>query len=262
MGDVITLPGDMKLLTVGGSVDVKSSLEASNADPVYHKFLKSRGRACGDDLVPLADVLINLWLCWRRPSKAGLSGPRSATALRAILKHLELKVEASTDEAWWNQSSCLILRPLQGQSRARHLSQAFKEACVDTARETSEAVGVRDLLSATNCLQKAGDDGALVPAASQHSERAKRDHCLGILAATRKTFKDVNVLHICVDGITAAGRHNDIFIALDPSSQTGTIPPIKATIEKFKSANEVKPNLGTKWRANLPNMEQNGGGIF
>ena len=43
----------------------------------------------------------------------------------------------------------------------------------------------------------------------------------------RQSVSHFNVLHVSIDGVQAAGRHNEIMIAADPMTQEAAIPPPK-----------------------------------
>ena len=67
----------------------------------------------------------------------------------------------------------------------------------------------------------------------------KRDHCLKVFGASRAAFADNRVLHLAGDGVTAAGRHNKIFVAFRVDTRQGTVCPMKAQNTYFHPISHV-----------------------
>ena len=55
--------------------------------------------------------------------------------------------------------------------------------------------------------------------------RIERDFVVRQLAAARVIFKNPIALHYSIDGVAAAGEHNDFFVAVDPSQGYAYIGP-------------------------------------
>ena len=55
--------------------------------------------------------------------------------------------------------------------------------------------------------------------------RIVRDSVLKELGAARQVFYGINVMHYAIDGVSASGDHNDIFMAWHPRKNTAWIGP-------------------------------------
>ena len=109
----------------------------------------------------------------------------------------------------------------------RQTSVAFEEACVETIKDTSEPLNIRQL-RCKKCLSAVATGEAVTSDSSKVSSQLQKNHCSAALGAAIKLFsKDsLKILHLSLEGLQAAGRHNDIFFALDPQTQSSTILPI------------------------------------
>ena len=171
---------------------------------------------------------VRLFQICRRPSRnKSFAIARVVEVINRVVDHVHMQIEASLNEDWWGESSRLILKPIVRPDRTPHLSMAYKEAVVTASRETAEPLNVRQILGADNMSTSVSDAAGVTISSKWHSAVSKRNHCLGNLAASRAAFDGVRVLHLCFDGVQAAGRHNDVYLALRTDTQEACVPPLK-----------------------------------
>jgi hypothetical protein len=190
--------------------------------------------------VPVALFLLDLFRVSRRPSRHKSIPPQQiCNYIHALLLEVELQIEISLAESWWTDSSCLVLAPVSRTTRSRQWSEAYKEAAIEACKSTDEPVKLRQLLGAKG-IQANASDTVVVPSGSGAATGAiKRDHCLKVFGASREAFRDNRVLHLTGDGVAAAGRHNEIFVAFRADTRQGTVCPIKAQTIHFPSIPHV-----------------------
>jgi hypothetical protein len=121
----------------------------------------------------------------------------------------------------------LGFKPRKGTKRTRMVSMAYKEAAVSAAVLSKEPLSVRQLIGGQNVNAQAYDANAGI-GSKQFAQRSQRDHCLQVFANARKLFTNTRILHLSCDGISAAGRHNDIFVVNRADEQIATVAPPKA----------------------------------
>lgn len=101
------------------------------------------------------------------------------------------------------------------------MSYAYKEAVVSTARESTAQLTPRQLMTAQSISAK-NKRGIATGAVAG---RLERDYVFRQLAAARQVFQNISVLHYSLDGVAAAGEHNDFFVAFEPKQNFGYVGP-------------------------------------
>ena len=209
-------------------VDISS---LAGARPAALRNLFSRMAPTPDSChVPVDDFVVKLYAMFRTPSRASAATLDIVVDLLGkLLAQFELQIDASAHEDVWRMSTCLSLKPKQRSKRPRVTSTAFREAVIGASKTTSEPVNIRQLVASTGIFDNAAvaSDAAVTSNSKNFSSGAQRDYVLGALAVGKLIFKDVPLLHLSNDGVQASGRHNEIFIALDPISQHAFVPPPK-----------------------------------
>ena len=92
--------------------------------------------------------------------------------------------------------------------------------------------------------RRVATEEAVASDSSKVSSRLQKNHCLATLGAAINLFSKDSLKILHLDGLQAAGRHNDIFLALDLQTQSSTIPPIKVAILGFRTVNFVPGRNG------------------
>ena len=210
-------------------------VDASDLQKLQHKGLEHVCRQLkvtfGSARFPLVHFVMAMDEIRRRSSKHPSVAPQLACSiLRAIFLYCQQHMEASTHECWWSRTSLLALTPRMGASNKRHrnLSKAYRRAALEETKATTEPINLRQYFACS--ALPAQSSGEIVTALqSKHQAcTSERDYCLSYLGAAREHFAGVQILHLSIDGVQASTRHNEIFLATDPSTHKVAVPPFQA----------------------------------
>jgi hypothetical protein len=222
------------------------TIDLSGLDKWHHTAICVCAEKIAEDdelnIVPLASFILGLYTLFRRPSRASSStNTMTSNLLGRILVNIQNQTEMSIDTSFWSEATLLALQPQARGKRCRSVSMAFKEACVASVKSTGDPLDIRQLLAASGIMSTASSDGTII-ATKHHSSTCHRDHCLGTLANARSLFREFQVLHVAHDGVTAADRHNEIFLMLDPATQNFAIMPPKASNNSMSRTKKKMPS--------------------
>ena len=182
----------------------------------------------GARLAPLSEVLLDLLSCLYRPSRNRSMHRSIATSLiTSICVAIQDQIEVSLDEEWWREASCLDLVPSQGKRKHRVMSNAYKKAVLDAAKQSSEPLSVRQLVGASYILRQ-GSREDLSASAGRLAGRVIHDAALRYLAIGREVFRAPQMLHYTIDGVQAGGDHQNVFFAWLPLQDVVGVPPLQA----------------------------------
>ena len=162
-----------------------------------------------------------------------MSAQEASNALGVIFMTVLAHFEVSVSEPWWRLESCLKLEPARATKRRREMSYAYNTAVVKAVADSAAPVLVRQYLGAHSILRCSNEDQT--SDCSGMARRITKDAVLRELAAARMVFDDPIMIHLTLDGVTAAGEHTNIFVAWLPHLNLAYIPPGQAQFRPTRS---------------------------
>lgn len=225
---LVQLAPNLSVKIENGKCNIESLIGDAQGCQALQTVLRCSIAEAHDGHVPVFLFLLHLFQVSRRPSRHKSIPPQQiSNYIHALLLEIELQIEISVAEPWWTTSSCWVLAPVKRTTRSRQCSEAYKEAAVEACKSTCEPVKLRQLLGSKGIQANALDTAVVAFGSRAATGAIKRDHCLKVFGASRAAFADNRVLHLTGDGVTAAGRHNEIFVAFRADTRQGTVCPIK-----------------------------------
>ena len=191
---------------------------------IYNRLIEDfKGQA----VIPVSEFLQWLLVKIQRPSKhRSVKIGASSSVFDSIVSAMALQIELSTGEDWWQPESALHLAPTPAKRKHRVMNAAYREAVAQTSIVVDDPLSRRGLMGAQR-VRSSSDTNAEKGVKSSAS-RTGIDHGLCCLAACRILFKYHPALRFTVDGITAFGDHNEIFMCWLPRTTTAAVAPIQA----------------------------------
>ena len=131
---------------------------------------------------------------------------------------------ASRREAWWDETSLLVLAPGGLKSRVERVSSAYKEAVTTSVATTSNLRTTSQFFASQSLLQDAHSSAVQPSYTSRNTHRLRAETMYQYWRAMRAAAKTV-YWHTSLDGVQVSGDHTVPFIHLLPETNVMLFGP-------------------------------------
>lgn len=148
--------------------------------------------------------------------------------VQGVLTLMALQVDLSQKEPWWAANSALALRPSPKKRRTERVSWAFKEVVASSVSSDRSMGSVRGFLACQHTMHKVDATSSGDGYDSSNSSRITREPMVQYSIACQELHKDIDRLHLSLDGCRVGGEETVPMIAYSPTLHKMSYAPPQA----------------------------------